>query len=126
MTNNNIPVEEVVGYLEKIPTPDVYNNLTHEDAIKHIFNAQEEIKDVLIKYNGIDLTNRMVALQTLYNLEGEEEGIAMMRRQGITDYSVKDIKAVLNRDALSPNVLAIIDAFNQPPESNKMRVGRLI
>ena len=46
----------------------------------------------------------MVALQTIYNLEGEEEGTAMMRRQGITDYTVKDVKAVLDKDVISPSV----------------------
>lgn len=119
-------IDDVITYLEKIPTPSTYANLSRDDAEKYIFNAQEEINDVLIKYPSVELSPRMVALQTLYNLEGEDEGIAMMRRQGITDYTVKDVKAVLDKDMLSPNVLAIIEALAEQNVQNNLRVGRLI
>lgn len=119
-------IDDVLAYLKKIPTPEYYNDLTPDMARKHVFNAYEEINDVLIHHNDITPTTRMTALQTLYNLEGEEEGIAMLRRQGVKDYTVKDVKAVLEKDALSPNVLAIIDALTNTPENNSLRVGRLI
>lgn len=119
-------IDDVLAYLKKIPTPEYYNDLTPDMARKHVFNAYEEINDVLIHHNDITPTTRMTALQTLYNLEGEEEGIAMLRRQGISDYTVKDVKAVLEKDALSPNVLAIIDGLTNTPENNSLRVGRLI
>ena len=94
-----VKTDDVIAYLTKIPTPEYYNDLSKDDATKHIFNAQEEINDALIKYPDVELTTRMVALQALYNLEGEDEGVAMLRRQGITDYTVKDVKAVLNKEA---------------------------
>lgn len=118
--------QEVLDYLEKIPTAEYYNDLNDDLARKHIFNAHEEISDILIRYKDIKPTTRMIALQTLYNLEGEDEGIAMLRRQGVSDYTVKDIKAVLNKDVLSPNVLVIIDAMTDVPENNNAHVGRLI
>lgn len=119
-------IDDVLEYLKQIPTPKYYDDLTHEMTRKHVFNAYEEINDVLIQFKGIVPTKRMTALQTLYNLEGEEEGMAMLRRQGVTDYTVKDVKAVLDKDTLSPNVLAIIDAMNVVPEMNNASVGRLI
>lgn len=126
MSKESVTTDIVIDYLSKIPTPDYYNNLNVEETEKHIFNASEEIGDVLIKYPSVDITPRMIALQVLYNLEGEDEGIAMMRRQGITDYTVKDIKAVLDKDIISPNVWAIIDALNEQATNNNLRVGRLI
>jgi len=119
-------IDEVLEYLEQLPTPDYYNDLDTDMARRNIFNAHEEINDVLIQHKDISPTIRMTALQTLYNLEGEEEGTAMMRRQGISDYTVKDVKAVLNKEPLSPNVVAIIDSLINTPESKSMRVGRLI
>lgn len=119
-------IDNVLNYLKELPTPEYYNDLTPDTARKHIFNAYEEINDVLTQYKDITPTIRMTALQTLYNLEGEEEGIAMLRRQGVSDYTVKDVKAVLEKDPLSPNVLAIIEALTNTPENNSLCVGRLI
>ncbi|MEB7460154.1 hypothetical protein [Staphylococcus borealis] len=119
-------VEDVLNYLELIPTPQSYENMDIDTAKKHVFNAQEEVNDVLIKYPTVDISPRMVALQTIYNLEGEEEGTAMMRRQGITDYTVKDVKAVLDKDVISPSVFAIIEALAEQQVNNNLRVGRLI
>lgn len=119
--------KEVIDYIDQLPTPSFYDELTETDKRKQIFNAMEEISDALIKFPNIKASVRMVALQTLYNLEGEEEGIAMLRRQGITDYTVKDIKAVLEKQNICPSVLAIIDAINDADVVEEgMRVGRLI
>lgn len=119
-------IEDVLNYLELIPTTQSYKNMDIDTAKKHVFNAQEEVNDVLIKYPTVDISPRMVALQTIYNLEGEEEGTAMMRRQGITDYTVKDVKAVLDKDVISPSVFAIIEALAEQQVNNNLRVGRLI
>lgn len=121
--------QEVKDYLSKLPTPDYFDELTHDALTKHIFSAQEQIKDFLTNYPNVDLSKRMVALQTLYNVESEYEGIAMLKRQGITDYTVKDVKAVLEQDEiLSPNVVSIIQKEHEKNGTPKtaMRVGRLI
>lgn len=121
--------QEVKDYLSKLPTPDYFNELTDDALTKHIFSAQEQIKDFLTNYPNVDLSKRMVALQTLYNVESEYEGIAMLKRQGITDYTVKDVKAVLEQDEiLSPNVVSIIEKEHKKNGTPKttMRVGRLI
>lgn len=121
--------QEVKDYLSKLPTPDYFDDLTDDALTKHIFSAQEQIKDFLTNYPNVDLSKRMVALQTLYNVESEYEGIAMLKRQGITDYTVKDVKAVLEQDEiLSPNVVSIIEKEHEKNGTPKtaMRVGRLI
>lgn len=121
--------QEVKDYLSKLPTPDYFDDLTDDALTKHIFSAQEQIKDFLTNYPNVDLSKRMVALQTLYNVESEYEGIAMLKRQGITDYTVKDVKAVLEQDEiLSPNVVSIIEKEHEKNGTQKtaMRVGRLI
>lgn len=121
--------QEVKDYLSKLPTPDYFDELTHDALTKHIFSAQEQINDFLTNYPNVDLSKRMIALQTLYNVESEYEGIAMLKRQGITDYTVKDVKAVLEQDEiLSPNVVSIIEKEHEKNGTPKttMRVGRLI
>lgn len=119
-----VTIQEVIEYLDKLPTPKVYKDLSEEERERHIFNAQEEINDVLIKYPKVQLSARMIAIQTLYNLEGEDEGIAMLRRQGVSDYTVKDVKAVLDKASLSPQVQSMIDALDT--KDTRLRVGRLI
>lgn len=120
-------IQAVIDYIKQLPTPSYYDELTDTDKKKYIFNAMEEISDVLIKFPNVEASERMIALQTLYNLEGEEEGIAMLRRQGIIDYTVKDIKAVLDKQIICPSVLTIIDAINAASIVDEgMRVGRLI
>ncbi|EJX17466.1 hypothetical protein M4L90_02630 [Staphylococcus equorum] len=121
--------QEVKSYLLKLPTPDYFDDLTEDALTKHIFSAQEQINDFLTNYPNVDLSKRMIALQTLYNVESEYEGIAMLKRQGITDYTVKDVKAVLEQDEiLSPNVVSIIEKEHEKNGTPKttMRVGRLI
>lgn len=121
--------QEVKSYLLKLPTPDYFDDLTEDALTKHIFSAQEQINDFLTNHPNVDLSKRMIALQTLYNVESEYEGIAMLKRQGITDYTVKDVKAVLEQDEiLSPNVVSIIEKEHEKNGTPKttMRVGRLI
>lgn len=121
--------QEVKSYLLKLPTPDYFDDLTEDALTKHIFSAQEQINDFLTNYPNVDLSKRMIALQTLYNVELEYEGIAMLKRQGITDYTVKDVKAVLEQDEiLSPNVVSIIEKEHEKngTPKTKMQVGRLV
>ncbi|MFQ3906185.1 hypothetical protein ABLV94_13575 [Staphylococcus sp. Mo2-7] len=121
--------QEVKSYLLKLPTPDYFDDLPEDALTKHIFSAQEQINDFLTNYPNVDLSKRMIALQTLYNVESEYEGIAMLKRQGITDYTVKDVKAVLEQDEiLSPNVVSIIEKEHEKNGTPKttMQVGRLI
>lgn len=111
---------QAADYLKLIPVPDYIAEMSLEDTEKAIFQASEEIMD---EYPQITQTPRMIALQFLYNAEAEVEGTGMMHRQGISDYTVKDVKVVLKREALSPNVLKIISRL--PEMQNQGAGGRV-
>lgn len=116
-------VIDVLEYLENIPTPKAYDDLKDDDKEKYVFAAIEEVNDILLNYQDVSISKRMAALQALYNVEGEDEGIAMMRRQGLKSYQVKDVTASLDTSSISPNVLAMIEAQATKPQA---KVGRLI
>ena len=121
----NVTTNDVVEYIKKMPTTEFYESMSEEQREQHIFNAYEEVNDLLIKYPNVTINTRMVALQALYNIEAEEEGIAMLRRQGIKDYTVKDVKATLDT-TINPRLLDLIESMNKSTQSNTMQVGRLI
>lgn len=114
---------EIRRYLSMVNIPDYFP--TDETEIdKAMFEASQEILD---EYPNITLSPRMIVLQAFYNAEGEEEGIAMMHRQGLSDYTVKDVKAVLQRSILSPFVMRIIERINEEEKASASgRVARLI
>lgn len=115
---------EVIEYLSLMPVPPYLEAMAPDEKEKQVFAASEEIADV---YPQIKQSPRMIALQAIYNAEAEDEGIAMMHRQGISDYTVKDVKAVLKRDNLSPYVLSLIKALPEMQDAaSNGRVGWLI
>lgn len=117
-------INAAVEYMQNYPVPDYFENYEPSERAKRLFQAMEEIKD---EYPQITVTPRMMTLQALYNAEGEEEGIAMMHRQGVSDYTVKDVKTVLKRENLSPYVLSIIRNLPEMQASGASgRVGWLI
>lgn len=120
-----VTTQQIVDYIDKMPTTEFYESMSEKQREEHIFNAHEEVNDLLIKYPNVEINARMVALQALYNIEAEEEGIAMLRRQGIKDYTVKDVKATLDT-TINPRLLTLIESMNESTQSNAMQVGRLI
>lgn len=108
-----------------MPTTEFYKSLDENVVNQHIFAAQEEVNDLLINYPKITLSARMVALQALYNIEAEEEGFGMLRRQGVKNYSVKDVSVSFD-DNISPRLLELIRRLDEATKSNIARVGRLI
>ncbi len=115
--------QQIDAYLNKITIPHHFP-IDESERIKVLFEALEEILD---EYPTLELSPRLVVLQAFYNTEGEEEGIAMMHRQGVSDYTVKDVKAVLNRSILSPFVLRIIERMKEEQNVRSSgRVARLI
>lgn len=101
-------ITAVIDYLDKIPVPEYFKDMPIEDKNKAVFGAIEEINGF---YPDLEITPRMAALQTLYNVEGEEEGFAVMRRQDVEQYEVKDVKATLKRSTLAPAVQSLIDSI---------------
>ncbi|EGQ3160930.1 hypothetical protein H0725_001731 [Staphylococcus pseudintermedius] len=121
----NVTTEQVIKYINNMPTTEYYKSLDENIVNQHIFAAQEEVNDLLINYPKITLWARMVALQALYNIEAEEEGFGMLRRQGVKNYSVKDVSVSFD-DNISPRLLELIRRLDEATKSNTARVGRLI
>lgn len=108
--------EAINNYIEKLPNNDGFMNLVEDEKIKTVFAAFEKLKDHYIESL---ITNRAIALQTLYMIEGEEEEYSKLKRHGVKSYSVKGVSVSLEGSGISPDVLNILG-------SNKAKVGRLI
>lgn len=121
----NVTTEQVIKYINNMPTTEYHKSLDENVVNQHIFAAQEEVNDLLINYPEITLSARMVALQALYNIEAEEEGFGMLRRQGVKNYSVKDVSVSFD-DNINPRLLELVRRLDEATKSNIARVGRLI
>ena len=107
--------EKVDAYLNKLHNADIYTKLDEATKEKIVFSAEELLKD---RVNPLKINERIIALQTLYMLEGEEEEYAKLKRHGITSYSVKGVSVSFGNGDISPEVLSILQS--------KAIVGRLI
>jgi len=104
------------AYLEKMHFADQYKKLEHPAKESIIFEATELLKD---NFAEVKLTDRAIALQVLFMLEGEEEEYSKLKRHGVKSYAVKGVSVSFDGNNIAPDVLAIL----QP---KKASVGRLI
>lgn len=112
--------ETVDAYINKLPFCDCYMELETPLRQVSVFAAEELLKD---HYKESLLTDRIVALQTLYMLEGEQEEFAKMKRHGVTQFSTKGVSASFEGDNLSPDVKAVL---GEGKSAKKAFIGRLI
>src|SRR5690606_41394807 len=59
-------------------------------------------------FDASKLTDRAVALQTIYMLEGDEEGFGRLKRQGVKSYAVKGVSVSFEGSGISEEVLLIL------------------
>lgn len=109
---------EVHEYLVKLRTAADYKELERPEQESSVFEANELLKDHIPE---TQITKRIVALQTLFMIEGEDETFAMLRRQGVKSYSVKGISVSLEAVGIAPSVIDILY-----PKSMTASVGRLV
>ncbi|GGB41701.1 hypothetical protein GCM10011409_19040 [Lentibacillus populi] len=109
--------ESIKGYLDRMYGNELYKELVKEDQEKIIFVAHELLKD---NFKEDDITDRAVALQVLYMLEGEEEEYAKLKRQGVKSYSVKGVSVTFEGTEIAPAVIQLLEPVP------KAKVGRLI
>lgn len=119
-------VFDVIDYMNRLPNTEQFAELPSEDQEKHIFNATESLKS----YFGINanpvLNERVIALQTLYMMEGDSEEFAKLKRHGVSSFSAKDVSVGFdNASDLSSEVLGLLEWLN-PKLKRRGRVGRLI
>lgn len=108
--------ETVNEYLSKLHNAKVYTDLAEVDKTSAVFTAEELLKD---HFAADKLTDRAVALQVLYMLEGEDEEYAKLKRHGVKSFSTKGISVSFEGSGVSPDVINLL----QP---KKAFVGRLI
>src|SRR5699024_10672803 len=81
-------IEKVKKYIDKMYGNESFMELDDTEKDKIIFTAYELLKGYF-KENMI--TDRIIALQILYMLDGEDEGFDKLRKQGVASYSVKGV-----------------------------------
>lgn len=113
-----ITIETVKIYMALLPNTDAFFNLSPEEQDKAIFGATELLKD---KFDEEKLSDRAIALQTLFMLEGEDEEFAKLQRHGVKSYSVKGVSITFAGSGISPAVIEIVTGT-----SKKASIGRLI
>lgn len=109
--------ESIKKYLDKMYGNDLYKEIDNVQQESIIFTAHELLKDY---FKEDDITDRSVALQVIYMLEGEDEEYAKLKRHGVKSYSVKGVSVTFDGSLISPDVMQLL----QPVSSAK--VGRLI
>ena len=110
--------QSVNSYLDKMRKTAGYHDLDTAAKEKEVFEATELLKD---HFDASKLTDRAVALQVIYSLEGEEEEYAKLKRHGVKSYAVKGISLSFEGSGISPDVISLLR-----PDTSKARVGSLI
>lgn len=110
----------VDNYLHKLHYTDYYTELDEPIREKIAFTAEEMLKRHF-KENLI--TDEVVALQTLYIIEGESEEFAKFKRQGVKSFTVKGLSFSFEGANISPEVISLI---NNSSAKSAAGIGRLI
>jgi hypothetical protein len=112
-------------YLHSLAYTDHYTLLPEEDREKIAFTANE----MLLNYYSEPLvTSKIIALQTLYMIEGEGDEFAKMKRQRVKSFGLKGISFSFDQtggeSSISPDVIALIEQASKTISSGAF-VGRL-
>lgn len=110
--------QSVNTYLGKMRKTAGYFDLDVTEQEKEVFEATELLKD---NFEASKLTDRAVALQVIYTLEGEEEEYGKLKRHGVKSYSVKGVSVSFEGTGISPDVISLL-----LPKEHKAMVGRLV
>jgi len=109
--------ETIKDYLDRMYGNEPFKEIDNIEQEKIIFTAHEVLKD---NFKEDSITDRSVALQVLYMLEGEDEEYAKLKRHGVKSYSVKGVSVTFEGTDIAPAVIKLL----QPKPKAKM--GRLI
>ncbi|MEE3895320.1 hypothetical protein [Priestia megaterium] len=122
---NGYEFELVNAYLESIKYTDVYTEKSMEDREKLVFTAYDKLTNF---YDEKYLTPKVIGLQTVYMIEGEEEEHAMFKRQGVKSMNVEGISFSYDlTQQISPDVVEIITREQEKEiKPSGARTARLI
>ncbi|MGG4288369.1 hypothetical protein ABEW81_11285 [Priestia megaterium] len=112
-------------YLQNLAYTDVYKEKSEEDRRSITFTAYDKL---LSYYGDIYLTSKIIGLQTVYMIEGEEEEFAKFKRQGVKSMGLGDLSFTYDiTQQISPEVVTLIErAKAAEVKHSGARVGRLI
>lgn len=110
--------QSVNSYLDRMRKTAGYHDLDRAAQEQEVFEATELLKD---HFDASKLTDRAVALQVVYSLEGEEEEYAKLKRHGVKSYAVKGVSLSFEGTGISPDVITLLQG-----DASKARVGRLL
>ena len=116
---------EVDAYLFALSYTDVYKEKEQADREQDVFTAYEKLTSY---YDDIYLTPKIIGLQTVYMIEGEEEEFAKFKRQGVKSMGLGDLSFTYDiTQQISPEVVTLIErAKAAEVKPSGARVGRLI
>lgn len=107
--------QDVIAYLKEIPTPEYITDMDALDVKKHIRQA---VDDISLYYPDYLPNAKVITKQVLYTVEAEFEGFGLLKRNGVTNYKVKDTDVTFSdSNTLSPIVIGIIEAETPPDET---------
>lgn len=107
----------VKEYLGMIPGTDEFLALDQAEQDRWIFQSEEILKDHL---HPRQITHRVIALQTMYMFEGESEDFAVLKRQGVDQFSAEGLTVSFKSGSIAPQVMDIVD------RGGRAGVGRII
>ncbi|WP_374187438.1 hypothetical protein ACEPPU_24115 [Priestia aryabhattai] len=118
---------EVDAYLQLLSYTDVYKTKERTEREQAVFTAYEKLTSY---YDDIYLTPKVIGLQTVYMIEGEQDDHALFKRQGVKSMQVEDLSFSYDiTQQISPDVVQIIareQAKEAEAKPSGARVGRLI
>jgi|SRR5699024_1960705 len=119
-------LEEVKAYISRLPNSDTFTSLDAKKQEAYIFNATETLKHY-IKSENPRLNERAVALQALYQYDGDSEEYGRLKAHGVSSFSAKDVSVSFEQGAttINPESLMLINDLN-PGTSGGRNIGRLI
>ncbi|MGW7932323.1 hypothetical protein ACWEWU_11750 [Staphylococcus xylosus] len=118
-----IDYNKCFDYLNSIPHESKIDGLGSEELERYLFDAYE---DIAILYPHIKVTERMVVKQMLYKFEGEQQGYALLKRQGIKTHKINDVSVTFEDGIIEPFVLTLIEKQLEENKESRGMIGRLI
>lgn len=114
-------IDKVKNYINEMPPIELLDDINGDILEKYIFDAYEDIHSL---YPKVIISERMIVKQMLYKLEGESNGYAMLKRQGVETQKINDVSVTMSDNLLDPYVLFLI---NQQLQTKSVgHIGRLI
>lgn len=114
----------VDDYLHKLDYTEPYTSLEITDREKKAFTANEML---LRRFDEEVITDKAIALQTIFMIEGESEEFAKFKRHGVKSMGLSGMSFSFDGSNISPEVVALIEKeMNKTKNKGSAAIGRLV